>query len=434
MIMMTMHFIKDENGKPQVPFKTVYVTGLIRDDDGHKMSKSKGNVIDPLDMIDGISLEDLLEKRTGNMMQPKMAEKIKKQTAKQFPDGIESHGTDALRFTLAAVASTGRDISWDMKRLEGYRNFCNKLWNASNFVLMNTQEYDCGFNSDSSMTFSLADKWIMGQYQNTIKAYRDAMDTYRFDIAAHTLYEFTWDQFCGWYIELTKPILLQGTDEQQRGTRHTLVTVLESLLRLMHPIMPFITETIWQDVSPIANCHSATIMNQVYPEYDVAKVDATAMADLEWVKGFVLSIRSIRGEMDISPNKPLSVLLRNASPEDIRRLEENVIFLHSIAKLETVTALSEDDKSPACATSLLGSLEIMIPMAGLIDKDAELARIAKALDKLEKDYARTQGKLANEKFVSNAPDVVIEKEKAKLADFTMQMGKLHEQRSTIASL
>ena len=434
MIMMTMHFIKDENGKPQVPFKTVYVTGLIRDDDGHKMSKSKGNVIDPLDMIDGISLEDLLEKRTGNMMQPKMAEKIKKQTAKQFPDGIESHGTDALRFTLAAVASTGRDISWDMKRLEGYRNFCNKLWNASNFVLMNTQEYDCGFNSDSSMTFSLADKWIMGQYQNTIKAYRDAMDTYRFDIAAHTLYEFTWDQFCGWYIELTKPILLQGTDEQQRGTRHTLVTVLESLLRLMHPIIPFITETIWQDVSPIANCHSATIMNQVYPEYDVAKVDATAMADLEWVKGFVLSIRSIRGEMDISPNKPLSVLLRNASSEDIRRLEENVIFLHSIAKLETVTALSEDDKSPACATSLLGSLEIMIPMAGLIDKDAELARIAKALDKLEKDYARTQGKLANEKFVSNAPDVVIEKEKAKLADFTMQMGKLHEQRSTIASL
>ena len=434
MIMMTMHFIKDENGKPQVPFKTVYVTGLIRDDDGHKMSKSKGNVIDPLDMIDGISLEDLLEKRTGNMMQPKMAEKIKKQTAKQFPDGIESHGTDALRFTLAAVASTGRDISWDMKRLEGYRNFCNKLWNASNFVLMNTQEHDCGFNSDSSMTFSLADKWIMGQYQNTIKAYRDAMDTYRFDIAAHTLYEFTWDQFCGWYIELTKPILLQGTDEQQRGTRHTLVSVLESLLRLMHPIIPFITETIWQDVSPIANCHSATIMNQVYPEYDVAKVDATAMADLEWVKGFVLSIRSIRGEMDISPNKPLSVLLRNASPEDIRRLEENVIFLHSIAKLETVTTLSEDDKSPACATSLLGSLEIMIPMAGLIDKDAELARITRALDKLEKDYARTQGKLANEKFVSNAPDVVIEKEKAKLSDFTMQMGKLHEQRSTIASL
>jgi valyl-tRNA synthetase len=434
MIMMTMHFVKDENDKPQVPFKTVYVTGLIRDDDGHKMSKSKGNVIDPLDMIDGISLEDLLEKRTGNMMQPKMAEKIKKQTIKQFPNGIESHGTDALRFTLAALASTGRDINWDMKRLEGYRNFCNKLWNASNFVLMNTQEFDCGFKSDSSKTFSLADKWIMGQYQHTIKTYRDAMDTYRFDIAAHTLYKFTWDQFCGWYIELTKPVLLQGSEQQQRGTRHTLVTVLESLLRLMHPIMPFITETIWQDVSLLANCHSATIMDQAYPEYDVAKVDASAMQDLEWVKGFILSIRTIRGEMDIAPSRPLPVLLRNASPEDVRRLEENAMFLHSVAKLETVTALSEDEKAPACATSLLGSLEIMIPMAGLIDKDAELARIAKALDKLEKDFARTQGKLANEKFVSNAPDAVIHKEKAKLADFTMQMSKLNEQRSSIESL
>lgn len=434
MIMMTMHFLKDENGKPQVPFKTVYVTGLIRDDDGHKMSKSKGNVIDPLDMIDGISLEDLLEKRTGNMMQPKMAEKIKKQTTKQFPDGIESHGTDALRFTLAALASTGRDINWDMKRLEGYRNFCNKLWNASNFVLMNTQEFDCGFDVDSKMTFSLADKWIMGQYQNTIKAYRNAMDTYRFDIAAHTLYEFTWDQFCGWYIELTKPVLLQGNEEQQCGTRHTLVTVLESLLRLMHPIMPFITETIWQDVSPLANCHSATIMDQAYPEYDAAKVDAAAMQDLEWVKGFVLAIRTIRGEMDIAPSKPLPVLLRNASSEDIRRLEDNALFLHSIAKLETVTALSEEEKAPACATSLLGSLEVMIPMAGLIDKGAELTRIAKALDKLEKEFARTQGKLSNEKFVSNAPDAVIEKEKAKLADFTMQMGKLREQRNSIESL
>jgi valyl-tRNA synthetase len=434
MIMMTMHFVKDENDKPQVPFKTVYVTGLIRDDDGHKMSKSKGNVIDPLDMIDGISLEDLLEKRTGNMMQPKMAEKIKKQTIKQFPNGIESHGTDALRFTLAALASTGRDINWDMKRLEGYRNFCNKLWNASNFVLMNTQEFDCGFKPDSSMTFSLADKWIMGQYQHTIKAYRDAMDTYRFDIAAHTLYAFTWDQFCGWYIELTKPVLLQGSEEQQRGTRHTLVTVLESLLRLMHPIIPFITETIWQDVSPLANCHSVTIMDQAYPEYDADKVDALAMQDLEWVKGFVLAIRTIRGEMDIAPSKPLPVLLRNISTEDLRRLEDNAMFLYSIAKLETVTALSEDEKAPACATSLLGSLEIMIPMAGLIDKDAELARIAKALDKLEKDFARTQGKLANEKFVSNAPDAVIDKEKAKLADFTMQMGKLNEQRSSIESL
>ncbi|MFT2090023.1 valine--tRNA ligase [Paraglaciecola sp. 2405UD69-4] len=434
MIMMTMHFIKDENGKPQVPFKTVYVTGLIRDDEGNKMSKSKGNVIDPLDMIDGISLDKLLEKRTGNMMQPKMAEKIKKQTSKQFPDGIEQHGTDALRFTLAALASTGRDINWDMKRLEGYRNFCNKLWNASNFVLMNTEEHDCGFTADAAMTLSLADKWIMGQYQHTIKAYREAMDTYRFDIAAKIIYEFTWDQFCGWYIELTKPVLQKGTDEQQRGTRHTLIVVLESLLKLMHPIMPFITETIWQNVSVLANCHSATIMNQAYPEYDESKVDAVAMADLEWVKGFVVAIRTIRGEMDIAPSKPLSVMIRNASDEDIRRLKENNIFLQSIAKLDAITPIQKDEETPACATSLLGALEIMIPMAGLIDKDAELTRIAKALDKLEKDCARTSGKLNNDKFVSNAPPAVIEKEKAKLADFSMQIDKLKEQRNTIESL
>lgn len=434
MIMMTMHFIKDENGKPQVPFKTVYVTGLIRDDEGHKMSKSKGNVIDPLDMIDGISLDQLLEKRTGNMMQPKLAEKIKKQTAKQFPDGIEAHGTDALRFTLTALASTGRDINWDMKRLEGYRNFCNKLWNASNFVLMNTEQKDCGFDDNAQMTFSLADKWIIGQYQNTVKAYREAMDTYRFDIAAHTLYEFTWNQFCDWYIELTKPVLFKGNEQQQRGTRHTLVTVLESLLRLMHPIMPFITETIWQSVSPLANCQSATIMNQGYPEFEAEKVDAAAMADLEWVKGFIVAIRTIRGEMDIAPSKPLSVLLRNASLDDKRRLEENSVFLQAIAKLEEVTVLTENDNAPACATSLLGNLEIMIPMAGLIDKDAELARINKALEKIEKDFARTQGKLSNENFVSKAPPQVIDKEKAKLSDFQMQIDKLREQRTTIENL
>ena len=434
MIMMTMHFIKDEDGKPQVPFKTVYVTGLIRDDEGNKMSKSKGNVIDPLDMIDGIDLAALQEKRTGNMMQPQMAEKIKKRTAKQFPEGIEAHGTDALRFTLAALASTGRDINWDMKRLEGYRNFCNKLWNASNFVLMNTQEQDCGFGENTEKTLSLADKWIMGQYQQTVKAYREAMDTYRFDIAAQTLYEFTWNQFCDWYIELTKPVLFKGDEAQQRGTRHTLVTVLESLLRLMHPIMPFITETIWQSVSPLANCHSETIMNQRYPEFEQDKVDDQAMADLEWVKGFIVAIRNIRGEMDIAPSKPLSVLLRNASEEDQRRLQDNAIFLQSIAKLDEMTVLSATDETPACATSLLGEMDIMIPMAGLIDKDAELARIAKALEKLEKDSARTEGKLSNENFVSKAPPAVIDKEKAKLDEFRMQIDKLKEQQQTIKNL
>ncbi|HDH1307395.1 TPA: valine--tRNA ligase, partial [Klebsiella quasipneumoniae subsp. similipneumoniae] len=281
MIMMTMHFIKDENGKSQIPFKTIYMTGLIRDEEGQKMSKSKGNVIDPLDMIDGISLPELLEKRTGNMMQPQMAEKIAKRTEKQFPEGIEAHGTDALRFTLAALASTGRDINWDMKRLSGYRNFCNKLWNASRFVLMNTEEKDCGQNG-GEMEFSLADRWILAEYNNTVKAYREALDTYRFDIASNILYEFTWNQFCDWYLELSKPAVHKGTDAQKRAARHTLITVLESLLRLAHPIIPFITETIWQRVKVVTGAEGDTIMLQPFPEYDASLNDEQALRDLEW--------------------------------------------------------------------------------------------------------------------------------------------------------
>ncbi|WP_375278554.1 valine--tRNA ligase, partial [Pseudoalteromonas marina] len=356
MIMMTLHFIKDENGKPQVPFKTVYVTGLIRDDNGDKMSKSKGNVLDPLDMIDGIELEDLVQKRTGNMMQPKLAAKIEKDTRKVFANGIEAHGTDALRFTLAAMASTGRDINWDMNRLEGYRNFCNKLWNASRYVLMNTEEQDCGFANDAQKEYSLADRWILGQYEATVKTYTEHLDNYRFDLAANTLYEFTWNQFCDWYLELTKPVLFKGSEAQQRGTRNTLITVLESLLRLMHPMMPYITETIWQRVAPLAGLETAgtSIMVQGFPVYNEASVDAKAMEDLEWVKQFILAIRNIRGEMDISPSKPLSVLLANASSEDVRRIEENKSFLASLAKLEEFTMLENKDDAPACATSYVG--------------------------------------------------------------------------------
>ncbi len=248
MIMLTMHFMKDENGKPQVPFKTVYVTGLIRDENGDKMSKSKGNVLDPLDMIDGIDLESLVAKRCGNMMQPQLAKKIEKDTRKTFENGIEAHGTDALRFTLAAMASTGRDINWDMHRLEGYRNFCNKLWNASRYVLMSAEGQDCGFSGNNDMQFSLADRWVQGQLQTMIKEFRHALDTFRFDIAANILYEFIWDQFCGWYLELTKPVLFKGSEAEQRGTRHTLISVLETLLRVAHPMLPFMTEEIWQRV------------------------------------------------------------------------------------------------------------------------------------------------------------------------------------------
>ncbi len=433
MIMMTMHFLKDENGKPQVPFKTVYVTGLIRDENGDKMSKSKGNVIDPLDMIDGIDLETLLNKRTGNMMQPKIAEGIKKRTAKEFPDGIEPHGTDALRFTLTALASTGRDINWDMKRLEGYRNFCNKLWNASRYVLMNTEEQDCGLGG-GELELSLADKWILGQFEQTVKAFRDAMDNYRFDMAAQTIYEFTWNQFCDWYLELTKPVLFKGNEAQQRGTRHTLVNVLESLLRLMHPLMPFITETIWQRVAPLKGVKGDSIMVQPFPQFDQNKVDGDAMSDLEWVKQFILAVRNIRGEMDIAPSKPLSVLLRNVGETDLRRLQENKTFLSGLAKLEQIDVLTDDQSAPMSATGLVGEMEVLIPMAGLIDKDAELARIQKALDKVTGDLQRVAGKLSNEKFVSKAPEAVIAKERDKQAELESAKAKLEKQKADIESL
>lgn len=435
MIMMTMHFLKDENGKPQVPFKTVYVTGLIRDEEGNKMSKSKGNVLDPLDMIDGIGLDELLQKRTSGMMQPQLAEKIGKRTKKQFPEGIDAHGTDALRFTLAALASTGRDVNWDMKRLEGYRNFCNKLWNASRYVLMNTEDQDCAKGEETlSLALSLPDRWILGQLQQTVKQVEESIENYRFDLMAQALYEFTWNQFCDWYLELTKPVLFNGSTEQQRATRHTLIYVLETLTRLIHPIMPFITETIWRRVAPLANKQGETIMLQPYPEVDNSLLDTTSMDDLEWVKQVILGIRNIRGEMDISPNKPLNILLRQLSEEDTRRMSENENFLSALAKLESISVLNDGDTPPMSATALVGEMEVLIPMAGLIDKDAELARIKKSLDKLAKDLDRVANKLNNESFVSKAPAAVIEKEKAKLDELSVSKSKLEQKYKEIEQL
>lgn len=430
MIMMTKKFTG------QIPFKEVYITGLIRDESGDKMSKSKGNVLDPIDLIDGIDLEALVEKRTGGMMQPQKAKKIEKRTRSQFPEGIESYGTDALRFTFLAMASTSRDINFDMGRVEGYRNFCNKLWNASRFVLMNTEEADTGKNG-GDIELSLADKWIWTKFQNTLAEYEKAVSEYRFDIAAQAVYEFTWNQFCDWYLELTKPVLNNenSSEAQKRGTRHTLVNVLENLLRLMHPFMPFITEEIWQRLAPLTDvAEVSSIMIQAFPEQSADAFDEDALKDVEWMKSFIVGIRNIRGEMDISPNQPVPVLLKNASEADLRRLKDCDLFLASMAKLESVTVLGAGDKGPASATALVGEMEVLIPMAGLIDKDAELARINKALEKIEKDYARTEGKLSNENFVSKAPEAVIAKEKAKLDEFKMQMDKLKEQQETIASL
>ncbi len=433
MIMMTMHFIKDENGKPQIPFNTIYMTGLIRDDEGQKMSKSKGNVLDPLDMIDGISLPELLEKRTGNMMQPQMAEKIAKRTEKQFPDGIEAHGTDALRFTLAALASTGRDINWDMKRLSGYRNFCNKLWNASRFVLMNTEEQDCGQNG-GEMEFSLADRWILAEYNNTVKAYREALDTFRFDLASNILYEFTWNQFCDWYLELSKPAVHKGSDAQKRAARHTLITVLESLLRLAHPIIPFITETIWQRVKVVKGIAGDTIMLQPFPEFDAAQVDEAALRDLEWIKDTIIAVRNIRAEMNIAPGKPLEVMLRGASADAQRRVAENSNFLKAMARLDSIRITEDGETVPVCVTKLVEGAEILIPMADLINKEDELARLDKEQEKTEKEIAAIEGKLANEGFVSRAPEAVVAKERERLAANYEAKEKLIAQKATIAAL
>lgn len=432
MIMMTKKF----TGK--IPFKDIYITGLIRDENGDKMSKSKGNVLDPIDLIDGIDIESLVTKRTAGMMQPQLAEKIAKRTRKQFPDGIQAYGTDALRFTFAAMASTSRDINFDMARVEGYRNFCNKIWNASRFVLMNTEEHDTG-REGGEMVLSMADRWIWAKFQQTLAEFEKALEDYRFDIAAQTVYEFTWNQFCDWYLELTKPVLSNdaSTEAEKRGTRHTLINVLESLLRLLHPLMPFITDTIWQRVVPLSELkveEGASIMVQAFPEVDAAKQDDKVLADIEWVKKFIVGIRNIRGEMDISPNKPLNALLKNVSDEDARRLDAAKAFLDKLSKLETVTILKDGEEAPASATALVGEMEILIPMAGLIDKDAELARITKAMDKIEKDVSRTRGKLGNEKFVSNAPEAVIEKERGKLEEGEKALAKLKEQFETIKAL
>ncbi|WP_217544010.1 valine--tRNA ligase [Vibrio metschnikovii] len=434
MIMMTMHFCKDEHGKPQVPFKTVYVTGLIRDENGDKMSKSKGNVLDPIDMIDGIDLESLVEKRCGNMMQPQLAAKIEKNTRKTFENGIEPYGTDALRFTLAAMASTGRDINWDMKRLEGYRNFCNKLWNASRYVLMNTEAQDCGFTA-GEIEYSLADKWIESQFELAAKEFNNHINNFRLDMAANTLYEFIWNQFCDWYLELTKPILWKGSEAQQRGTRRTLITVLEKTLRLAHPVIPYITETIWQSIKPLVDgVEGETIMLQALPQYNPENFNQQALDDIEWVKAFITSIRNLRAEYDINPGKPLSVMLKVASEEDAARVEANKPVLISLAKLESVRVIESNEVTPACATALVGKSELMIPMAGLIDKQAELERLAKEIAKTEGEIKRIEGKLSNQGFVAKAPEAVVAVERDKLNGYQETLVKLLEQKATISAL
>ena len=444
MVMMSMHLIKDEKGEPEIPFKTVYVTGLIRDEQGQKMSKSKGNVLDPLDMIDGIDIESLLAKRTGNMMQPQQAAKIASRTRKQFPDGIEPHGSDALRFTLCALASTGRDINWDMKRLEGYRNFCNKIWNASRYVLMNATgengAENCGQDNSEDYTLSLADRWIISRLQQAETDVTDAINSYRFDLAAQALYDFVWNEYCDWYLELSKPVLWDenGDPQLQKGTRRTLVRVLEATLRLAHPMLPFITEEIWQNIAPLAGIEldpaGDTIMLQPYPVADSGQVDQDALADIEWLKAVIIGVRNIRGEMNISPAKALPIYMTKGGNNDQRRMEDNRQFLSKLANLESITWLDNPEDAPLSATSLAGDLEILVPMAGIIDVDAELARLDREIEKNALEAKKLSGKLSNAKFVDNAPAEVVAKERQKLSDFESSLTQLQDKRKVISEM
>ncbi|MGB5586933.1 MAG: valine--tRNA ligase [Gammaproteobacteria bacterium] len=428
MIMMGQKFMGD------VPFREVYIHGLIRDQDGNKMSKSKGNVLDPLDLIEGIELEPLVEKRTSSMMQPHLRKRVEKATRKQFPDGIPAFGTDALRFTFAALATNGRDIRFDLGRVEGYRNFCNKIWNAARYVLMNTEGEDCG--PDGEMTLSLADRWIRSRLARTAAEVEEAFGNYRLDLAARALYEFTWNEFCDWYLELSKPILQSddSTAAERRATRRTLVEVLEGLLRLLHPIMPFITEEIWQRVAPLAGVSGVTLMRQPYPISDKQAIDETAELELDWIKGFVLGIRQIRGEMNISPGRELPVLLQDASETDRRLADLHGRFLLRMVRIAEIRPLADGETAPPAAAVLLGNMRILVPMEGVIDVDAELDRLQRQRDKLVADLGKAEKKLSNQNFVNNAPADVVEKERQRLQEFGSAIGKIDEQLEVMRSL
>ncbi|MDP4598144.1 MAG: valine--tRNA ligase [Pseudomonadales bacterium] len=426
MIMMSLKFTG------QVPFHKVYVHGLVTDADGQKMSKSKGNGLDPLDIVDGISIDDLIKKRTANLLQPKMAERIAKATRKEFPEGIKAYGTDPLRFTFYSIASTARTVRFDMNRVEGYRNFCNKLWNAANFVFMNTE----GHAIDGPMTLNVIDRWIISAFQQTAAAVNLAMATYRFDLAAKAIYEFVWDELCDWYLELSKPMLL-STDvsiEAQRGARHTLLSVLEQTLRLAHPFIPFMTEEIWQQIPRSIRGQGETIMLQAFPEANATAVDLAAEGDIQWIKAIVTGTRNIRGEMDISFARPIPVLFANGSDADKARLEAHRPLLTFLIKPERLEWLAATDEVPVSATQLVGDMQLLVPMNGLIDKDAEITRLDKEIDKKRAEIGRAEGKINNPSFVDKAPAEVVQKEKDKVQDLGFAIAQLQEQKARVLSI
>jgi valyl-tRNA synthetase len=427
MIMMGLRFMAD------VPFRQVYIHGLIRDAEGQKMSKSKGNVLDPLDLVDGIGLEALVAKRTSGLMQPQLAAAVERATRTQFPDGIAAYGTDALRFTFASLATLSRDLRFEVGRIQGNRNFCNKLWNAARFVLMSVDGHDPRAGDESP---SLADRWIRSRAAATVAATRAAFADYRFDLASQALYEFTWNEFCAWYLELSKAVLQgEGADAAgQRAARRTLLEVLELLLRALHPLMPFITEEIWQRVAPLAGRTGPTIMLEPYPVAAPEAREPAVEAEMRWVMDFILAVRQIRGEMDIAPARRFDVLLANASADDLTRLGRSRHWLERLANLGTVRPLGAGEAEPEAAVALLGELRILVPMAGLIDVAAEVARLGKRIARLRQELAKTEGKLSNANFVANAPPAVVEQERARRADFDRERAQLEVQLARVRGL
>ena len=427
MIMMSLEFMGE------VPFHTVYVHGLVRDGEGQKMSKSKGNVLDPIDLIDGIELEALIAKRTANLMQPQLAERIEKATRKQFPDGIPGYGTDALRYTFYSLASTGRDIKFDIGRMEGYRNFCNKIWNAARYVLSHTEGHDL---LKARGTPSLADRWIRSRLQSTLLAVDDAVAAYRFDLAAQSLYDFVWNEFCDWYLELSKPVLWDEAGHPQAllGTRQTLAEVLEQALRMLHPFMPFVTEEIWQSVSPLTGATSDSIMLAPWPTPEPEHTDRDAEDEIEWMKGIIVAIRTIRSEANIPPATTLEVTVANTSELDRDRLQRNGTFLQRLSKSASIIPIDNHDAETASLMALFGELEVRVPMAGLVDVTAELTRLDKEIAKAEAERARLNGKLTNAKFIERAPADIVAAERQKLTQVDASLKVLQQQRRQIEEL
>ena len=448
MMMMGLRFMGD------VPFRDVYITGLILDENGDKMSKSKGNVIDPLDIVDGIELDALVAKRTSGMMQPQMAAKVEKFTRKQFPEGITAHGTDALRFTFAALASPSRELRFDLARVAGYKNFCNKLWNAARFVLLSIGEttpqpdepgtIEVAIAQDatgahvalSSDAHSIADRWIRSRFGRMLVTVESAFAEYRFDFAATALYEFTWYEFCDWYLELTKPVLQSESASQaaKSVTRQTLATVLEALQRALHPFMPFITEEIWQRAAPLAGRTAPTVMLETYPRPEEFPPDESAEREVAWIQAVVLAVRQIKSGMNIAPSRRIPLLLKGANANDRLYAERHLGQLERLAGIGTLTLLEPDATAPESATALIGEMTVLVPMEGLIDAGAEAERLGKLLTKAQQELTKTRSKLSNENFVRNAPPEVVQTEREREADFERQVTSITAQLERIRGL